>query len=260
MARYIFTVTTGRTGTAWLSKLIAGNTDFVSVHEPLGIDDFGTQMPDIRTMRTFNEKGMTPVVSGFWQRKFESLSQFPAYAEMNHTLAKCGLLEYLASAEHTHDVSILCIRRNWVDLCASFVSRHDFGNVTTYWQWYLDYRYARNIVNPAPFIDKDAYIGQILWYIAEMEVRQEYYKQLYSGRFKFIDCTLEKMIRPEGAEKLLKSLEVGSKTVTLPSRINEYPPRHNDKLISFVQNWVNSIQFNPGEIAARYISSGRSLM
>ena len=260
MAKYVFTITTGRTGTAWLWKLISSNTDFISVHEPLEIEDFGTQMPDIRTMRTFNERGMTPFVNEFWQRKFETLHRYSAYAEMNHTLAKCGLLEFLSSNELSHDVYILCIKRDWVDLCASFVNRYDFRNVTTYWQWYLDYRYSRNMVNPAPFINRDKYIGHILWYIAEIEVRQEYYKQLYPERFKFIDCTLEQIIRPEGAEEIMKSLDINIDTIKLPPRINEYPASRNEQLITYIQNWVNSIEFNPGEIAERFIASGRSLM
>jgi len=260
MARYIFTITTGRTGTAWLWKLIAENTDFISVHEPLGIDDFGTQMPDIRTMRTFNERGMTPYVDEFWRRKFDQLHQYPAYAEMNHTLAKCGLLEFLSTNELSDDVYILCLKRNWVDLCISFVNRFDFRHVTTYWQWYLDYRYARNIVNPAPFINTDGYIGQILWYIAEMEVRQEYYRQRYPDRFKFIDCSLEEIIQAEGAATLINNLDLGAESIKLPPRINEYPAPRNESLLSYVQNWVSSMAFDPKEIAERYIASGRSLM
>ena len=57
--RLIFTITAGRTGTAWLTSFIRDNSSFLSVHEFVGIDDFGSRMPDIRTMRTFNDIGLT---------------------------------------------------------------------------------------------------------------------------------------------------------------------------------------------------------
>tara|TARA_B100000767_G_C19405774_1_gene385877 strand:+ start:203 stop:481 length:279 start_codon:yes stop_codon:yes gene_type:complete len=57
--RLIFTITAGRTGTAWLTSFIKDNSSFLSIHEYVGIDDFGSRMPDIRTMRTFNEIGLT---------------------------------------------------------------------------------------------------------------------------------------------------------------------------------------------------------
>ena len=52
-----FTITAGRTGTAWLRSFLSLNFNIEAIHEPLGIDDFGTQMPDIKTMRNFNNFG-----------------------------------------------------------------------------------------------------------------------------------------------------------------------------------------------------------
>ena len=57
MKKY-FTITAGRTGSAWLTSFLTANLGIDAVHEPLGIDDFGDQMPDIRTMRTFNNYGI----------------------------------------------------------------------------------------------------------------------------------------------------------------------------------------------------------
>ena len=49
-----FTITAGRTGSAWLASFLSLNLQIEEVHEPLGINDFGEKMPDIRTMRNFN--------------------------------------------------------------------------------------------------------------------------------------------------------------------------------------------------------------
>ena len=54
MTNYIFTLTGGRTGTAWLAEFLAANLHIPAIHEPLDIDDFGANMPDIRLMRSFN--------------------------------------------------------------------------------------------------------------------------------------------------------------------------------------------------------------
>jgi hypothetical protein len=43
----IFTLSAGRTGTAWLSDFLAVNFNCDALHEPLGIEDFGNRMPDI---------------------------------------------------------------------------------------------------------------------------------------------------------------------------------------------------------------------
>ena len=51
----IFTLSAGRTGTAWLSDFLAVNFNCDALHEPLGIEDFGNRMPDIKIMRSFNE-------------------------------------------------------------------------------------------------------------------------------------------------------------------------------------------------------------
>ena len=57
MKKY-FTITAGRTGSAWLTSFLTANLGIDTVHEPFGIDDFGVQMPDIRTMRAFNNYGI----------------------------------------------------------------------------------------------------------------------------------------------------------------------------------------------------------
>ena len=108
MKSLIFTVTAGRTGTDWLSKFIQTNSSFHSIHEPIGIQDFGVKMPEIRIMRTFNEYGFSNDVKSFWSKKFKTIESIPAYSESNHTLGKCGLIEYMSNfTKLTDEVSII---------------------------------------------------------------------------------------------------------------------------------------------------------
>ncbi len=259
MSSYVFTVTAGRTGTAWLSDLIRLNSSMVSVHEPLAIDDFGNQMPDIRTLRSFNERGMTPFVEAFWQRKFAGLQGLPGYAETNHTLAKCGLVEFLADRGSDDEIYLLCVRRDWDRLCLSYVNRGDFRNVTINWQWYLDHRYRQRIIDPAPIVGRHGYLGQIIWYIAEIEARQAYYATLYGDRFHFIECAMEAIVTPEGAGRLLRELGLPADTPRMPPRRNQNRVETNPEWLAHIRKTLAGIAIDPGEHARRYIEQGRRL-
>tara|TARA_Y200000002_G_scaffold138199_1_gene113969 strand:- start:66 stop:371 length:306 start_codon:yes stop_codon:yes gene_type:complete len=91
----IFTLSAGRTGTAWLSDFLAVNFNCDALHEPLGIEDFGNRMPDIKIMRSFNETGNNAIVKDFWKRKLSMLTS-NMHIETNHTLGKCGLIENIS--------------------------------------------------------------------------------------------------------------------------------------------------------------------
>jgi hypothetical protein len=259
LSHYIFTVTAGRTGTAWLATLIGRNLAIPTVHESVETDDFGVRMPNIRTLRTFNNNGMTPFVRRFWGRKFDSLGDIVRYAETNHTLAKCGLVEHLAENRPSDTAAFVCVRRNWVDQCVSYIARGDFANITVVWQWYLHPSYRHVLVDPARFRRAGA-IGQLLWYTAEMEARQAYYEQLYGDRYSFIRCSLEDITSAEGAARLLRQLGwKEEQALILPPRINASDVPVDSTLRDEVRAAVDQIAFDPDAAAAAYIASGRRL-
>ena len=165
MKKY-FTITAGRTGSAWLTSFLTTNLGIDAVHEPFGIDDFGVNMPDIRTMRSFNNYGNNDFVKAFWERKFSNLPN-ATYAETNHTLCKCGLVENLLLNKLEDETILIVLRRDIVKQCVSYIVRHDFGNITLAWQWYLHPTYRKKIINPEPFM-KLGGIGFPLWYCYEM--------------------------------------------------------------------------------------------
>lgn len=257
MSRFIFSITAGRTGTAWIAKFLEEHLGIKSIHEALGIDDFGNQMPDIKTMRMFNERGLTDFVRQFWERKFAGIENYHSYAESNHTLAKCGLLEYAAEFRKNDEFVFLCVRRNHVDQCLSYVNRGDFRNITIDWQWYLSSRYKRIIVNPEPLLKK-GYVGSVIWYIYEIEARQEYYKTLYQGKFQFIDLELASMTQADGARKLLRSLGVNAEP-RLGYAINASRARENHELRNQIAAQLSQFKFDPLKTAQDFIRAGRRL-
>ena len=258
-SKFIFTITAGRTGTAWLSKLIELNSQYESIHEPLHINDFGSRMPDIKTMRTFNDVGMTESVINFWEKKFKTIINLRQYCETNHTLSKCGLIEYMDEyTDLQKETSIVILKRyDRVKQAVSYFSRNDFFHVTLQWQWYLSYRYKRKLINSKPFLEHGL-TGIIFWYIYEMEARQEYYRILYGDRFNFVDAVLEEIVTPEGAKNLCSSLAI-DKDLELPSPKNINKLQPTPEMIKLATDFNSICQINPAEIAKEFIKSGDRL-
>ena len=140
----IFTLSAGRKGTAWVSEFLAVNLNCEALHEPLGVEDFGNRMPDIKIMRTFSENGNNAIVTDFWKRKFSMLTS-NIHIETNHTLGKCGLIENISRSQLAEKSRIIILKRDIVRQCASYVVRHDFVHITTAWQWYLHPSYQKNL-------------------------------------------------------------------------------------------------------------------
>ncbi|TCL08824.1 sulfotransferase family protein [Shimia isoporae] len=252
----IFTLSAGRTGTAWLARLLDDNLDLKSIHEPLLPSDFGTEMPDIRTMREFNSYGITRNVRDFWSKKLGSISG--GYAESNHTLGKCGLIETLALHPLAERTKVVVLRRDIVDQCSSYIARGDFNNVTLEWQWYLSPQYRNVMVDPSAFLPRGA-VGRALWYCFEMEARYAYYKQLFGTRIQFVETTLEEVSTLNGAQEFLSNFG-HTGPVSLPERANATADQAGlENLKKEIRKIVETIQFDPAKIAESYIRNGKKL-
>ncbi len=258
MAKYFFTLTAGRTGTAWLSEFLGENLQIPTVHEPLDIDDFGVRMPDIKTMRSFNERGYDDVVKDFWQKKLNSVEEHDTYAESNHTLAKCGLIESLVDWEHRDETIVIILRRkNKVNQCASYYRRGGLQNIVSDWQWNLSQTYRNLMLNPQAFA-KAGYFGTIIWYVYEIECRQEYYNQLYSGKINFVEADLEDVVTQAGGDRFLNKLGI-NKRAKLIGKKNASQPNDDGNVKNHFSNLLGSLTIDPKLIAKEYISAGRRL-
>ncbi|MEP1768518.1 MAG: hypothetical protein ABJJ53_18015 [Sulfitobacter sp.] len=253
----LFTISAGRTATAWLAKMLGENLGVQAVHEPLGITDFGTKMPDIQALRTFNTYGMDHRLREFWPQKLQSMD--PPYIETNHTLAKCGLIEGILNNGFAKSTVIVILRRNLIDQCVSYIMRGDFQNVTVEWQWYLSPNYPNVMIDPKPFIPLGQ-IGRAIWYCYEMEARQEYYLQKHQHQIRFIEVSVEEISKPNGAKKFLEVLGYEG-SVYLPPKENANQENEEMRyaLREQVELTMGGLVFDAHSIAASYIRSGRDL-
>jgi hypothetical protein len=257
MTSFVFTMTAGRTGTAWLAKLFAANFDCMARHEYLGFGEFGIYSQDVGLMGAFNHWGNKERVQNFWRRKFSLIPKCSMYVETNHALGKCGLIENLSMLPDDAEVSIVTLRRNWVSQAVSYLTRYDFENMSTVWLWYLDAQYQNNIVSPKPFKDLGT-LGYIIWYIAEVEARQAYYRLRFGDHYRFLDAPLEDVTTHAGAQRLLKAFG-HTGPVTLPEKANANPKTVSPDVEDQIQGLVSRIRFDPAAVAQDYIDSGRRL-
>lgn len=266
---YFFTLTAGRTGTEWMASFLKLNLGIEAIHEPLAIQDFGVRMPDIKIMRTFNDLGNTEAVRSFYQNKFRDMTRSLYYAETNHALGKCGLVENLVLSGLADNTMVIVLNRDIVDQCVSYVLRRDFKNITIIWQWYLSYNYRNVIVPPQFFVrfndsQSDNNISQALWYSYEMMARQIYYKTLYSDQIQFVDCKLETMRNPAEAGLFLKTLagnqpELIRDNLMLPDVLNKNRNKPSETVQAAVESAIASIDLDVADLVRSYIESGRRL-
>lgn len=262
----LFTATTGRSGTAYLAELLHANAPEAEVHhEILRYDAWGIDTPDLSDLVQFNAYGNTPKVQAFWRQKLSRIAANPTalYAETSHILAKAGLMENLAPLTARSQVVIVLLRRDMLKTINSFQARGDFLNKGNMWLWYLDPDYPRNIIAPGPLAPW-GWPGTCLWYICEMLTRMEYYRLLLADAagIRFIDLEIDELNDPARVAAFLTQLGISrtSAEIVIP------PPQNTGggftsaaNLPTEFREFVRTMSFNPKDLAAEFIRSGRRL-
>jgi len=145
--RYIFTITLGRSGSAYLTELLRSNLPDSEVHhERMWPDGFGLDTPDVSHLMSFNTHGNTAAVKQFWRQKFSVIGagNTATYVETSHLLAKVGLMENLGTFLQNTEVDIVLLRRDLEKTVISLLARGDFINSGMSWTFYLDWNYPRH--------------------------------------------------------------------------------------------------------------------
>jgi len=223
-SQFIYAITTGRSGTMFLSRLLNLNIAGAEVHhEFTGFPHFGRRTPDVSQLTTFNHVGNVPEVRSFWRRKFteDSKSRSRIYAEMSHVLAKAGLLENLDLLPPDTRIDLIRLKRDSFETYWSHLNRFDFVQPASTWLLTLDAHYPNVIVDSAAYLEHGIF-GQALWYVHEMEARAAYYERLMvtDSRIRFHRVLFDDLVTPFGASTLLQGLGHGCDPgeVELPRR------------------------------------------
>lgn len=264
--QFIYTITTGRSGTAYLTELLKRNiADAEVYHERWSYTRFGIDTPDASHFTLFNSVGNVAKVRAFWQQKFERDAAGPrsCYAELSHPLPKAGLIENLDLLRGRGVVHLIVLKRDILEILWSFMNRFDFENNAFTWLFTLDPSYPNVIVRSEP-LRKYGAMGIALWYIVEMFTRAEYYRLLLSGTPDVLvhDASLDEIAGAEGAAELLDRLGVARQDneVRLPDRKNETKSWFfGEAKHAEAKKLVNALKFDPVTMARKYYESGRRL-
>lgn len=256
--RYVFPLTTGRSGTAFLARLFKENLNDAEVHhERTGYQAFGRETPDASHFTLYNSRGNTREVQDFWRLKAASCRYGPgaSYVEVSHFLARAGLLDNLDAFGDGADVHIVHLTRDMADTAWSFANRFDFANTGFTWLFYLDPRYPKNLVSPKPFA-KYGVLGSCVWYVHEMRARAAYYEKRYGKRknLTFHEIDLKELATEDGARRLLSAIdpEGDYAKIKMPAKANvtkhfPLPQKARDKIEAIVKN----IKIDYAAIAAK---------
>lgn len=264
--RFVFTLTTGRSGTRYLTQLLAQNISHADIfHERLGFQNLGVHTPDASHFTRFNSVGNVPAVRAFWRQKLERDRRLPQpnYVEISHFLVKAGLLENIDFLTDTgHEVHLIILKRDVFKTLWSYVNRFDFFNTGFTWLFTLDYRYPNVILSSQPFTQYGM-VGHALWYIYEMYTRAEYYRLLLAENplVHLHDVDLAAIGDRATARDLISALNLPLKNpeapVVLPPPLNQSRQTvFGDEMKALAQRLVTQYPFDPKPLAAEYYQRG----
>ena len=259
---FIFTVTTGRSGTGYLTRLLSENLVDAEVHhERLGYQAFGVDTPDASHFTLFNSVGNVVQVQNFWRQKLTRIAKTLAdsYAEISHFNAKAGLIENLGGLYEHGDVHLIVLYRDPLATLRSFHNRHDFANLGFTWLFALDPRYPNKIV-PADEHRKFGAAGAAYWYIQEMTARSAYYDRLVADipgvHTHRVD--IEELTDRAGVDDLLQQLCVDARPeFIIPERANATETwRLTTQDETLLQEIVQQLDTNCTALGEAYFDSG----
>lgn len=265
MTHFVFTLTTGRSGTLYLAELLAQNLpDAECYHEILGWDRFGVDTPDVSHMMLFNSQGNVEKVQAFWRSKLTRIAATPRqfYVETSHLLMKAGLIENLAPLTAKGTVHLIALERDAFATLLSLRRRLDFVHKSNQWLWYLDPDYPVNLV-PSSDLVAAGIDGLCLWYILEIRARVAHYERLVAGRNNvvFHRFNLEELQTAQGASRLLQALGVPREAgqVVIPAARNVGPAlaRIDSAEEARIRDLIASVEANPSALAGKALSTAR---
>ena len=260
--KLVFTMTAGRTGTAYLAELFRRNDpDALVAHEFLDWRAFGTRTPEVSHLTRFNNVGFDDYVQAFWATKLGEILETGAdcYVETSHVLMKAGLVEALTRLEGDHEIHLIAQQRDRVATMLSYRQRNDFMNIGNRYLWYLDPKYALNLVQHRPFLEAGP-PGIRLWYLLEIEARTAFYTGRLAGdsRFTVHATQLEEVTTEAGAASLLGRVMGHEGPIDLPPKVNAGGSDHDPEARLQVAELANRVStFDAAALVGPLVQIGR---
>lgn len=262
----VFTITPGRTGTAYLAELLRRNLPGANVyHERVSFKSIGLDSPDASHFMRFNSEGNTEHVKEYWRQKAARVREEADgyYAESSHFNARAGLVENIELFTEFGEVRLIALSRDRVDLAWSLFNRFDFANNGFTWLFALDPGYPNTIIPSKEYV-KHGMAGSALWYGDEMRARAAYYQRLTEEipGVSFFSSTTNDIVHSDGARELLGFVanQKMDEEIDVPGRRNEtkswnFPETEKSKIADTAKHFSE----DPEILGQRFFESGRRL-
>lgn len=264
--KFLFTITTGRTGTTYLSKLLGENLPNAEVHhERIRYTTMGMDCPDASHMMQFNSIGKSEHVKKFWKIKSDRtiVNRPKLYAETSHFNVRAGLIESIENFTSKGKVKLLHLHRNKLDVVWSFYNRFDFANIGFSWLFSLDPDYPNVIVQSEEYL-KYGMAGRAIWYVDEMSARAAYYQELVKDLrdVSFLSVSLDRLTEEKGARRVIEfftGFSIANK-IKMPNTQNTteewHFPIEKKQEIALI---IDKLGGNPTELGKAFYLDGKRL-
>lgn len=261
----IFTITTGRSGTAFLADFLAQNLQDARVfHERTAPGTFGVDTPDASDLMQFNNFGLTQKVRAFWKRKLRRVLAEPGtvYVETAHQLLKAGLVENLDLLPDGVNVELIDLQRDVQKTALSLFNRREFENFGWTWLWWLDPRWQNKIV-PSQRLLQFGPAGCALWYVMEIRARAAYYQELIRSLpgCRIIGTSAKALSEQKSAREFLCTLlQKSVEQVRIPEPKNATGNwRITARERAEFENFVRRVRAEPEELGRSFYYAGHRL-
>lgn len=201
--RFIFTVTTGRSGSSFLTEILGCLKDTCSVHEPRPRLDRVMRMTQGYPIvaEEFLSKKKIPAIGGMLKNK-------SIYAESSHLFCK-GFVEAWLRSDEVPTPDLICLDRDLRKISCSLLQIGTTPGRT--WQG-LKYYLAPNDPDNLTLIEEHDSLHDYqicYWYCLEIEARKKHYKTLIEEQGgKCIHTSIEQLKTPEGIEAVRENLNL----------------------------------------------------
>lgn len=262
----VYTISTGRSGTSFLSKFLSANLPGAEVHhERTRWDQMGIVTPEASHFMTFNNVGNIPRIAAFWKNRLamDAASEAETFVETSHFGARAGLIENLAARPPGTRAVVIAQSRDPRPTLWSFHNRCDFRNSGFTWLFTLDSRYRNVIVTSKP-LEAFAMMGKALWYVIEMQVRASYYRRLLSQMegVEFVSLDLSELHPSQtGGKRVLEAiLGAAPQDIVWPEKSNVLQDEmFGEDIRAQCDNLVARFPFDADDLASQYWDAGRRL-
>jgi len=201
--RFIFTVTTGRSGSTFLTEVLSCLKDTCSTHEPR--HSFAQVMRMTQGYPIVAEEFLTKKKIPSIKKRLKNKS---IYAESSHLFCK-GFVEPWLSSKEVPTPDLICLDR---DLRKVSLSLYLLGTIPGRSWKGLQYYLAPNDPDNLTLLKKHESLHDYqicYWYCLEIEARKKHYKNLIEKQGgKCIHTSIDQLKTPKGIEAIRNTLNL----------------------------------------------------